>query len=77
MSRKTKNTLLILAVGLIFSTGSIGCSRNVRVTALEGDIVPAPVGSVLHTETGQFPVVRPSYLVTQDFMERIARARVE
>ena len=77
MFRRTKKNLLILAIGSIFLTGSIGCSRQIRVTVLEDEITPVPVGSVLTVKGEEIPVVKPSYLITQDFMEKIARTRAE
>ncbi len=76
VAKKTKNTLLILVFGFVFLTGSIGCSTT-RITALDGDIYPLPVGTIIQTEDGPIPVTSPSYLITERFLEEIARVRLE
>ncbi len=74
--KRIKRNLLILAFGFVFLTGSIGCSTT-RITALDGDIYPLPVGTIIQTEDGTIPVTSPSYLITERFLEEIARVRLE
>ena len=65
--------LAILAAGLVFSSGSTACSRNVVLHPSEDEIRYVEPG----TQVGEFVVVFPSYLVTADYLRYIALVRLE
>ena len=43
---------------------------------MEGQILPAPVGSVLTNGEVTYEVTEPSYLITQDYVTEIMRVRI-
>lgn len=73
MSWKTR---LALAASPVFLSGLIGCSSTVVMRPMEGQILPAPVGSVLTTGEATYEVTEPSYLITQDYVTEIMRVRI-
>lgn len=67
---------LMLAGCIVFGSGLTACSRNVTLWPQGDDIVGVPANSVLMMPDERYEVEEPSYLVTDEYMRYIMKARL-